>query len=60
MDIIATNNDGDIEVIWKFDGKVHIVEYGTQSETYYDDLLASECFGYCIRHSLECAGKLGE
>lgn len=59
MKIIASNKDGDIPVIWFKKGKkAHVIEYGKQRKTFFDDLEACHEFGECVRHSLECEGKL--
>lgn len=36
------------------------VQYGAEFHTYpmYEDLAAVREFGYCIRHALECNGRL--
>jgi hypothetical protein len=36
----------------------HIVTYGQQVTKYRCDVAACHEFGECVRHSLECAGKL--
>ena len=36
----------------------YVVVYGQQVTQFYCDIAASEDFGHCVRHSLECAGLL--
>lgn len=45
-------------VQWYKNSKVHCIVYGLQSTFYDDDLAACHGFGECVRHSLECEGKL--
>lgn len=62
--VIATNNDGDFRVrwskVWTMGKKkiVHQIQYGTQVKTFENDMDAAIEFGTCVRHSVECAGKL--
>jgi len=50
---------GQYPVSWyKIPGGKYNVVYGGASEEFTDDLDASEYYGTCIRHALECAGHL--
>ena len=60
---LAHFDRGDHEVNWSKTtdehGKVtYTITYGQQQTSYQDDLAACREFGECVRHSLECAGKL--
>ena len=58
---IALFDEGDHDVIWLRNSKgTHTIRYGEQVKRFAksDDLQASAEFGACVRHSLECAGKL--
>ena len=57
-DTIATFTDGDTPVTWSRKRKRHTVHYGKQVTHCTDSLQACHEFGECVRHSLECAGKL--
>ncbi len=45
-------------VKWEFDGEDHRISYGMSVRVFTSDINASHEFGECIRHALECAGKL--
>lgn len=36
----------------------HVIQYGLQVKLFDTQLAAAEEFGYCLRHGLECEGKL--
>jgi len=48
-------------VVWTVDqlGR-HTVTYGAEVRSFpkNQDLRAAECFGECVRHQVECAGRI--
>lgn len=51
-------SQGSYPVRWEFDGANHAITYGERIHVYTNDLTAAHEYGECVRHSLECAGKL--
>lgn len=58
--LLAEFTEGDSTVSWGKRGDMHIITYGLQVKRYRDDIGACHKFGECVRHSLECAGKLDQ
>lgn len=56
--LLAEFTTGDFPVTWELLQGEHVITYGLQVTRYRDDIAASREYGECIRHSLECAGKL--
>ena len=52
--------DGDYSVLWQAGKTRHVITNGLQVKTFNNSLDACHEFGECVRHSLECAGKLDE
>ncbi len=45
-------------IVWSRNKKKHQVRYGLQVKMFTDDLDAAEEVGRCLRHAVECEGKL--
>lgn len=62
MRVLTQFRDGDYDVTWyRYANGSFKVVYGQQIKTFKkrEDVEACHEFGECVRHSLECAGKLG-
>ncbi len=57
---ITTFTDGDVTVYWHFNDPTHCIVYGTQLVMTDNAVTAAHRYGECVRHSLECAGKIGD
>jgi hypothetical protein len=64
MKLLTAMKDGDTPVEWwvsenKRGMITHRIIYGLQSKSFKGrDIAAAEEFGYCCRHSFECAGHV--
>ena len=62
MLVHATGIPGQYVVKWEWDARAkrHVITYGSHQYRRACDVDASEEYGRCIRHALECAGVLDE
>jgi hypothetical protein len=58
MELTRVSIPNQHDVVWYKVGRKHRVEYGHHSVTFASDLEAAKTFGFCVRHALECEGKL--
>ena len=59
MAVLANHQDlGVAAITWVRRGNLHSVTYGYSVKVTGCDMEACHEFGECVRHSLECAGKL--
>lgn len=56
VDIVFSCEDN--HIVWSREGYVHQVRYGLQVLTFDTMLEACKELGYCIRHAMECLGRL--
>ncbi len=50
--------DGQHTVYWWRTKREHRIMYGFDVVKTHNDVHAAECFGYAVRHQIECAGRL--